>query len=223
LSRSLSLLLCLLLIAAAPPARPDGGATLSADTGWQSIDDKDGVALFSRARIGSGMKEFKGTGVIDSPPATVEKVLADVGSYTVFMPYVTEARVISQDGITEVTYQRLNVPFVSNRDYTVRVEHGTAKGAAGELIFRDTWQTANEAGPAERHGVVRVKVNEGSWLLEPSGAGGGSTRATYQIFTDSGGALPAFLANRASQTIIPRLFEAIRKQAHDPKYAGAGH
>ena len=220
MSRSFSLLLCLLLIAAAPPARPDGGATLSADTGWQSLDDKDGVALLSRARIGSGMKEFKGTGLIDSPPATVEKVLDDVGSYTAFMPYVTEARVISQDGITEVTYQRLNVPFVSNRDYTVRVEHGMAKGAAGELIFRDTWQTANEAGPAERRGIVRVKVNEGSWLLEPAGAGGSATRATYQIFTDSGGALPAFLANRASQTIIPRLFEAIRKQAHDPKYAG---
>ena len=125
---------------------------------------------------------------------------------------------LSQDGTDEVTYQRLNVPFISNRDYTVRVEHGTAKAAGGVMIYRDTWQTANEAGPPERHGTVRVKVNEGSWLLEPMGPDGASTQATYQIFTDSGGVVPAFLVNRGSQIVIPRLFEAIRKQVHDPKY-----
>ena len=191
---------------------------LSADTGWQRVDDKAGVTLYSRTRVGSSIKEFKGTGAIDAAPATVEKVLEDVRSYPDFMPYVTESRMISEDGGVAVTYQQLSLPMVTNRDYTVRVEHGTATGASGAMIYRDTWQTANEAGPPERHGVVRVKVNEGSWLLEPVGPGGASTQATYQIYTDSGGALPAFLANRASQVVIPKLFEAIRKQARDPKY-----
>jgi hypothetical protein len=117
-----------------------------------------------------------------------------------------------------VAYQRLNVPFVANRDYTVRVEHGTTRNASGVMIYRDTWQTDNDAGPPQLPGTVRVKVNEGSWLLEPAGTDGNSTQATYQIFTDSGGVIPAFLANRASQLIIPKLFDAIRKQAHDPKY-----
>jgi len=63
---------------------------------------------------------------------------------------------------------------------------------------------------------VRVKVNEGSWLLEPSGPD--TTQATYQIYTDSGGAIPAFLVNRGSQLVIPRLFAAVRKQSQDPKY-----
>jgi carbon monoxide dehydrogenase subunit G len=220
LSRYTLSLVCLLLllIAGAPAARPDDGPALSADTGWQHVDEKEGVTLYSRTRLGSAIKEFKGTGEIDAPPGTVEKVLADVSNYPSFMPYVAESRAVAQEGDEVVTYQRLNVPFVSNRDYTVRVEHGTTKGADGEMIYRDAWQTANEAGPAERRGVVRVKVNEGSWLLEPAGPGGNSTQATYQIYTDSGGVLPAFLANRASQMIIPRLFEAIRKQARDPKY-----
>ncbi len=211
-------LLVFLLLIAAFPARPDDGATISADTGWQHIDDKDGVALYSRARVGSSLKEFKGTGVIDASPETVEKVLGDVASYTTFMPYVAEARVISQSGPVEVSYQRLDVPFVSGRDYTVRVEHGILKGPGGQTTYRDSWQTANDAGPAERHGVVRVKVDEGFWLLEPAGANGASTQATYQIYTDSGGTLPAFLANHSSQLAIPKLFAAIRKQAHDPKY-----
>jgi len=199
-------------------ACPEDGATLSADTAWQRVDEKAGVDLYSRTRLGSGVKEFKGSGLIDAAPATVEKVLQDVGSYPSFMPYVTEARVISQNENESVTYQRLNVPFVADRDYTVRVEHGMAKGPRGIMIYRDTWQTDNEAGPPERHGLVRVKVNEGSWRLEPAGPNGASTEATYQIFTDSGGTLPAFLANRASQMAIPKLFEAIRKQALDPKY-----
>lgn len=207
----------LLLISGGPPARPDE-PTLSADTGWQRVDEKEGVTLYSRARVGSGVKEFKGTGIIDAPPQAVEKVLEDVADYSTFMPYVTEARVILQDGDSTVTYQRLDVPFVANRDYTVRVEHGTAKGAGGVVIYRDTWQTDNDAGPPERHGLVRVKLNEGNWLLEPVGPSGETTQATYQIYTDSGGALPAFLANRASQTAIPKLFDAIRKQVRDPKY-----
>jgi len=213
-----AVLACLLLITGAPSARTDDGATLSADTGWQRVDDKDGITLYSRTRVGSSVKEFKGTGLIGAAPVTVEKVLEDVPNYTAFMPYVSEARVISQSGDETVTYQRLTVPFVSNRDYTVRVEHGTAKGPAGTVYYRDTWQTDNEAGPPEQHGLVRVKVNEGSWLLEPVGAASDSTQATYQIYTDSGGTLPAFLANRASQMAIPKLFDAIRKQARDPKY-----
>jgi len=174
--------------------------------------------VYSRARVGSGIREFKGAGIIAAPPATVEKVLSDVAAYRNFMPYVTEARIISQDGDKMVAYQRLNVPFVSNRDYTIQIEHGTMEGPNGTMSYRDTWQTDNEAGPPERHGAVRVKVNEGSWMLEPAGQGGDSTQATYQIYTDSGGVVPAFIANRASEMIIPRLFEAIRKQARDPRY-----
>jgi hypothetical protein len=155
-------LVFLLLIASASLARPEDGATLSADTEWQRVAQKQGVTLYSRTRVGVGFKEFKATGLIDAPPATVEKVLGDVAAYPGFMPYVTESRVISQDGGNIVAYQRLNVPFVANRDYTVRVEHGIATDAGGVMIYRDTWQTANDEGPAERHGIVRVKVNEGS-------------------------------------------------------------
>jgi hypothetical protein len=218
LTRPIVAIACLFILAGILPARPDDGSTISADTGWQKADDKGGVALYSRTRVGTGLKEFKGTGIISASPLAVEKVLEDVENYTTFMPYVAEARVISKDGTECVTYQRLTLPMVSNRDYTVRVQHGTAKSPAGALCYRDTWETANDAGPAEKHGLVRVKVNEGSWLLEPASPAGDITQATYQIYTDSGGAVPAFLANKASQLVIPKLFEAIRKQVQDPKY-----
>ena len=213
-----STLLFLLLLAAAPAARPDAGPVLSADTGWQRLDEKDGVTLFSRARPGVDFKEFKATGQIDAPPSVVEQVLADVSAYPDFMPFVSESRVIGRDGADTLTYQRLSIPFVAGRDYTVRVEHGTTQIPGGQTLYRDIWQTANEAGPPEHRGTVRVKVNEGSWLLQPSGPAGLLTQASYQIYTDSGGVLPAFLANHASLLIIPKVFNAVRKQTRNPKY-----
>ena len=81
------------------------------------------------------------------------------------------------------------------------------------------WSPANDLGPPETKGVVRVKVCEGKWLLEPEGIT--RTRATYCVYTDSGGSLPSLIANHVSLTGISRLFAAIRKQVKDPKYAAA--
>lgn len=201
-----------LLLIAAPLLRADDQASIVADIAWLPLDDRDGVALFCRSRAGTGVKEFKGAGLIDAPPAAVEKVLADVADYPTFMPYVTETRVLAQEGDWIVTYQRLALPFVANRDYTVKVEHSIVTGTSGEIIYRDAWLTDNDAGPPKRHGTVRVQVNEGSWLLEPAGPAGGSTQATYEVFCDTGGFVPAFVTNRASQAAIPKLFDAIRKQ-----------
>ena len=63
-------------------------------------------------------------------------------------------------------------------------------------------------------------VTEGSWLLEPT-SDGRQTRATYCIYSDSGGSLPTYIVNAASKTAIPKLFEAIRKQAQLKKYSAA--
>jgi hypothetical protein len=84
------------------------------------------------------------------------------------------------------------------------------------VVFASHWAPANELGPPETKGVVRVKLCEGKWLLEPDGAG--KTRATYSIYTDTGGFIPSFIANRISQTGITKLFAAVRKQVKDPKY-----
>jgi hypothetical protein len=81
------------------------------------------------------------------------------------------------------------------------------------------WQTANELGPPEQKGIVRLKICNGGWLLEPDGPT--KTRATYSIYSETGGAVPAFIANHASLTAIKKLYEAIRKQVKEPKYAAA--
>jgi hypothetical protein len=74
-------------------------------------------------------------------------------------------------------------------------------------------------GPPEQKGVVRLKVCNGTWLLESDGPT--RTRATYSIYSETGGFIPPFIANHASLTGIKKLYAAVRKQVKEPKYAAA--
>ena len=169
-------------------------------------DDKDGVALYSRTRLGTALKEFKGHRR-DRRLARRQsrRCSQDVAATRASCLTSTESRVVSRRwqrgrnlSAAECALRR------QSRLHRPRRARHRRSAQTATLIYRDTWQTANDAGPAERRGVVRVKVNEGSWLLEPAGRTGGSTQATYQIYTDSGGVLPAFLANEASQFDHPK-------------------
>jgi hypothetical protein len=181
---------------------------------WKLISNKEGVALYRRQRALTN--ESKAIGEIAASTDLVHAVLDDVESYTSFMPYTAECRVLKRESDVIIGYQRISAPLASDRDYTLRVRTTAKKGDAG-TTYLSQWTTDNPAGPPEKRGVVRVNLCEGSWLLEP--AGPNATRATYTIYTDSGGAIPKFIKETGSQIGIRKLFAAIRKQVTDPKYA----
>lgn len=209
------------ITAAEQPGRtnpaPKQAQSTAPEDGWkQESADKD-VAIHSRARAGSSLREFRAVGLIDASPGAVFAVIDDSEAYPKFMPYTSETRVLKRDKDTVLAYQRLALPVVSDRDYTLRSKHQRWMGPDGP-IYWIRWEPANDQGPAEKPGVLRVNVCEGGWLLEPHDSG--ATRAVYTIYTDSGGAIPPMLANNGSRVAIRKVFEAIRKQVKDPKYTG---
>jgi hypothetical protein len=183
---------------------------------WEVASRKTDLTVYERLRKGANLKEFKAVGTIAAPPLAVRQVLDDVEAYPRFMPYVVEARVLSQERGSRISYQRLSPPIVGDRDYTVRTKFEIQRGADG-LCYCNRWQAANDLGPAEKAGVTRVRITEGSWLLEPIDDGR-QTRATYALFSDSGGKLPAMIANTAGRTAIPKVFDSVRKQVQLEKY-----
>ncbi len=191
---------------------------LGEENAWKEEATSKSCVICSRVRGGSAVKEFRGVGVIDADPDVVFNVLNDAESYAHFMPYVADARVLKRDKNSAVLYQRLALPLISDRDYTIVSKHDRTDGADGP-VHRLRWEAANQLGPAAKAGIVRVNLCDGSWLLEPSGPN--ATRATYVIYTDSGGALPAFVENSGSRIAIRKIFDAVRKQVKDPKYAAA--
>ncbi len=184
---------------------------------WKLVSNSDNVELYRRQRPLTN--ESKAIGEIAAPVEVVHAVIGDLESYSKFMPYTVECRVLKRERNSVLAYQRISAPLTSDRDYTVRVRT-SSKPVEGDISYFIRWETDNAAGPLEKPGVLRVKLCEGSWLLEP--AGPRATRATYTIYTDSGGAIPAFIKNTGSQIGIRKMFAAVRKQVREPKYhAGA--
>lgn len=182
---------------------------------WHLDRDSGGLQIYSRLRSGSSLKEFKAIALINAPPRVVHNVLNDVEGYPHFMPYVIECRILKREGNSILAYQRISPKIVADRDYILHIEEKSWSSATG-TVYSKRWQAANEMGPPERKGVLRVKLCDGSWLLEPEA--GDKTRATYSIFTNTGGSLPAFIANLASSIGISKIFAAVNHQVKDPKY-----
>jgi hypothetical protein len=214
--RSLSIIVPILAGASLACLGAEPSPSGSSTDDWKLASKRGGVMLYSRLRPGSSLKEFKAVGEIDAPTRAVHNVIDDFEEYPKFMPFTVECRLVKQEDDATIGYQRLSPKICCDRDYTLRIRKKSWPGEGG-LVYADRWEPANELGPAEKPGTLRVKLCEGGWLLEPAGAN--KTRATYSIYTDSGGTLPAFIANAASEIGIRKIFTAIRKQVKNPKYS----
>lgn len=212
---SCSLRACLfglgLLAPLAAPAADDSG-------GWRQVDKQGDITLYEKDRAGTGVKEVRAVGTFDSPNWMVRNVIDDSDHYKDFMPYVIESRTLARDPAkhTILTYAKINPPLVSKRDYTILIHDESRPGPGGEMTYVSRWEGSNK-GPAEQPGIVRVKNNEGSWLLEPID-NGQQTRATYTLFTDGGGGIPNFLLNSLNKKRLVELFDVVKKRVKEPKY-----
>jgi hypothetical protein len=218
LCRVLSGLGSLLIVSGSNTFAAEFSSSVSPKEGWKLASDAKEVVIYSRPHAESNLKEFRAIGFIDAAASAVHAVIDDFENYPKFMPYTLECRLIKREGDSVIGYQRLSPKIVEDRDYTLRVSKKSWPGPKG-LTYLSQWETANEMGPPAQKGVVRLKVCNGTWLLEPDGAA--RTRATYSIYSDTGGFVPAFIANHASLTAIKKLYAAISKQVKDPKYAAA--
>jgi hypothetical protein len=209
-------LLTLLVLAgtaclASGPSKP---ALVNAD--WKLATDSNGVTIYSHPHAGSSLKEFRGIGLIDGSSHAVHQVLDDIDAYPTFMPYITECRLLKREGSDSlITYQRFSPRICCDRDYTLRIREVSWTTPAG-LAYSNSWEPTDEFGPARKAGVVRINICQGTWLLEPDG--NTKTRATYSVYTDTGGAIPSFIANHFSESAIEKVFAAVRKQVKEPKY-----
>ena len=198
---------------AAEPAK-----SADVNDGWKLATERNGVTIYSRAHSGSFLKEFKAVGEIAAPSRAVSEVIEDVDAYPSFMPYMAECRLLRRESDSLVSYQRISPKICCDRDYTLRTFRSSWPSVAG-LVYSNRWESANALGPAKKPGVVRVEFCQGAWLLEPNGAA--KTHATYSVYTDTGGLIPAFIANHFSESGIGEVFAAVRKQVKQPKYNAA--
>jgi len=199
-------------------------ATLADEPGWEqkqfdcrqpsSCDSPDcchyGLAVYVREKSGMDVKEVKAVGQVDAPPEKVFSVVTDYEHQVGNMPYVQDQAVFSRSDSEAVFWAVADFPMVSRRDWILKSRF--RKNFDGG-VFRAAWEPADvKEAPGPESGVVRIKVNTGSWTLTPIDCGR-RTLATYQLLTDPGGSIPTFIANKANTKALPELFARVRKRA----------
>jgi hypothetical protein len=105
-------------------------------------------------------------------------------------------------------YQRLDMPLIDDRDFTLLVRW-IDDGDGKWLRF----ETANDRGPGVRKHTVRVAVNEGSWRLQPID-GGRATFAVYEITVAMGGSFPTWMGRGRAADEVFSVFTTLRAHAH---------
>ena len=178
-------------------------------TGWTEAYRSAELVVFTKD-VEKG-RRIVAIAEVDARPEVVFNVVNDFDHYPEFMPYVIESRVLSRNGDSEVVaYNRIAPPFVAERDYPLKFRM-TRGSLANGGVFRSEWTASPEAEP-EVEGVVRIRLNDGSWVAEPI-SGGSRTRLTYTLLTNPGGLIPDFVANMSNTVAIPKLFKAVMKRS----------
>lgn len=181
---------------------------------WEEVENDDGIRVWARDVSGSSIREVKAETIINLPAKRVWAVLYDVSRYPEFMPYLIKGKVIGAAGPgAQYEYQLIDPPFVDRRDYTLKV---TVKQNEETGLYTRSWVPANDKGPPKQEDVVRIEVCKGAWTVERLGSQ--STRVEYYLYTDPGGSIPKWIANKANSTSVPDLVDAVRKRAHDPTW-----
>jgi hypothetical protein len=189
------------LVLASAPARAAEMTPL--DVSLQS----QGFALVGQAH---GVKQYKhrtakivriaAEGVIPAPIADVREMVLDYRRQAGKVDRVKQSRILRQGAGWMLVYQRLDLPVINDRDFTLRLTWGEAP--AHQWIVFDA---ANAQGPPPQRGVVRVTEHSGSWQLKAV-EGGRATFARFQTRIDLGGSLPHWLARSGAGKELPTLF-----------------
>jgi hypothetical protein len=190
-----------------------GSAALAADPApaWETIV-KGPISVKNRDRAGTAIKEVWAEGEIAAPVQDIQQTLMTPDNFRNFMPYLKQSRTLDKepDG-SVIVYTELALPVVASRDYVVHVWLDEGVKPDGSGAFRNHWVAVPDRLP-ERANLVRVKTNDGSWYITPTGDGSKSW-AVYKFAVDPGGWVPAFAANMGNEKAVADTFKSVEKEA----------
>jgi|GEM_PF-3282175 len=166
--------------------------------GFEEIDREDGVTVYSDPD--SELIRAAAETRLDVPPDVVLQSVLDYEGQRGVVKRVSRSQVLSRSPGRLLVYQRLNLPIVDDRDYTLEVTNGRD----GDVL-RVTFEVAAGRGLPELDGVVRVPHHSGSWQLKPLD-GGRATLVRFQTCIDMGGMIPRWLVRSNTAKELPNLF-----------------
>jgi len=136
--------------------------------------------------------------IVDSPPASVWKIVSDCARYKDRLPHVATSKLVKKDGNKVTCEVTLSVPFpMPNLTAVTEAVHDE-----NPAKMTRTWT------------LVRgdYEINDGSWEIVPI-KGGASSLVTYRVHAKPKAAVPGFIKNMAQKKALPELIERLREES----------
>jgi ribosome-associated toxin RatA of RatAB toxin-antitoxin module len=185
------------------------GCAVAPAAAWEKISDKDGVLVERRPVVGSAFAEVRATARSPLSPAAIFETVWSHSEYTQFVPHLTRLDILSDTGDERVIYEQVAVPLARDRDYTVRLRK---RVDAAARRYEIAFASVDDLGPPPDGRHQRVRSIRGSWTIDPAPDGAGAV-VRYEVVTDPGGSLYAWIANLAQRKAVPDLVRAVLKRA----------
>lgn len=172
--------------------------------GYERIAQRRGIAVYKH--IKSAIIRLGAEGPLPYPPREVQQMLLNYRKQVGSVARLSEARVLKRGRNWLLVYQRLNLPVIDDRDFTLRVTWGKRPNGVHWISYR----AVSHLGPGKRRGIVRVTNHSGSWQLKPA-ANGRTTVARFQVSIDMSGMLPRWMAKSGSGKEVPEVYLAFNR------------
>jgi hypothetical protein len=175
------------------------------------IGGHDGIQVYLRKS--ASVIDLAAVGDFEAPPVEVQAALLDYGAHARVNAHLAESRVLSRRPGDQFVYQRLKLPVISDRDFTLHVvwRAGEARGLRFTID--------GERGPAATSSAVRMTLLVGRWDLEPL-AGGRATRAVYHVQLDFAGSVPRGMVRGGAAKDLPSVYLGMRRLIVERRGAG---
>lgn len=176
---------------------------------WRLAKDDAGIKVYLKPIEGSSFQAFRATAHIRASLSDLLALQEDVSSACRWMHACQEQRLLKQQGQVSWIYSQYSAPWpVKPRDSVVRVD--TAFKADGSVMrFLRAEADYLSAVP----GFVRVSKVDGFWQLTPVEGG---VDVVYQVYSDPGGSVPAWLANSFVVDAPFNTLNGLRQLAENP-------
>ena len=176
--------------------------------GWKRKLKDQQLSVYARSRRGSDVREVLAVTQIDAPLQTIVSALTDFNNYTSFMPGTLEkCEQLQRDGDSYWVFQQLNLPLVSDRYYTIRLQLSEPTEFPDWTVLQ--WTLATEPGYQRKGRGSKVEFNDGYWSLRPQPDG--STQVIYYIHTDPGH-LWSWVVDLANNKAVPDVVKAVKRK-----------
>jgi hypothetical protein len=176
---------------------------------WRLVKDEAGIRVYLQQIPGSSFQAFRGVTRIRTDMPRLLALQDDVRAACAWIHACSEQRLLKHEGNLSWAYSRFHTPWpVQPRDSILQVT--TTRDADGR-VTRVLHGVADYL--PQQQGFVRVSKVEGFWSLTPLE---GEIEVVYQVHSEPGGSVPAWLANSFVVDAPFNTLRGLRQLAEQP-------